>query len=99
MKAIVAELPESVPLIGFSGAPYTNACYMIEGQGSKSWVEVKRLMYTQPEAMDQLKSILRSREALYEQADVTFDTSGKSRQEALDALLALIDARGFLAGR
>jgi uroporphyrinogen decarboxylase len=54
VKAIVAELPENVPLIGFSGAPYTNACYMIEGQGSKTWVEVKRLMYTQPEAMDLL---------------------------------------------
>ena len=42
-------------LIGFAGAPFTVASYMIEGQGSKEFTEVKRLLFTNPEV---LKSLL-----------------------------------------
>jgi uroporphyrinogen decarboxylase len=54
VQAIVAELPSSVPLIGFAGAPFTVACYMIEGEGSKNYLEVKKLMYREPAAMQKL---------------------------------------------
>lgn len=53
----------NVPLIGFSGAPFTLACYMIEGKGSKSFLEVKKLMHLEPEAykiiMDKLTEATR----------------------------------------
>lgn len=56
----------------------------------------ERPMAGNPEAMEQLKSILRSREALYERAQVHLDTSGRSVDETLDALLDVIRDNGFL---
>lgn len=55
-----------------------------------------RPMAGNPEAMEQLKSILTSREALYERAEAQLDTSGKSVDRALADLLALIADRHFL---
>lgn len=48
------ELNGSVPLIGFSGSPWTLATYMIEGGGSKDFRLAKSFLYNHPEAMHQL---------------------------------------------
>ena len=50
-----------------------------------------------PEAMEQLKSILTSREALYGRVEAQLDTSGKSVDASLAELQQLVDQRGFLA--
>ena len=42
------ELKPNIPLIGFSGAPFTLASYMTEGGGSKNYVHTKSLMYSEP---------------------------------------------------
>ena len=51
-------LPGDVPLIGFSGAPFTVASYMIEGGGSRNFVHTKTLMYTDKGAWDAMMSLI-----------------------------------------
>ncbi|HRX28688.1 MAG TPA: uroporphyrinogen decarboxylase [Saprospiraceae bacterium] len=48
------KLEGRVPLIGFSGAPFTLFCYMIEGSGSKTFSKAKRFLYQEPELSHQL---------------------------------------------
>jgi uroporphyrinogen decarboxylase len=50
IRLIKKELTGKLPLIGFAGAPFTLASYLIEGGKSSHFVKTKRLMYTEPEA-------------------------------------------------
>jgi len=51
---IRAELPGDIPLIGFGGAPFTLASYAIEGQGSRNYIHVKQMMFSDPGAFHAL---------------------------------------------
>src|SRR5437868_4892928 len=53
-----AALPERVPLIGFAGAPFTLASYLVEGGPSRDYLCTKRLMYEEPAAWRRLMEIL-----------------------------------------
>jgi len=60
VKTIRRELNGRVPLIGFSGSPWTLATYMVEGGSSKDFRAAKTMAYDQPEVMHQLLSLLAS---------------------------------------
>ncbi len=60
----------NIPLIGFAGAPFTVACYMIEGQGSKNWLKVKTMMRNKPEVFAALLTKLERATADYLDAQV-----------------------------
>jgi len=49
-----AALPPQVAVIGFVGAPFTMACYLIEGRGSKQWDATRRLLHAEPGTFDAL---------------------------------------------
>jgi uroporphyrinogen decarboxylase len=51
-------LPGNVPLIGFCGAPFTIASYIVEGGGSKNYIHTKRLMYNDPGAWHAMMSLI-----------------------------------------
>ena len=54
IKNCKGELKNGVPLIGFSGSPFTLACYMLEGGSSKNYLEVRRFLYARPDLMHKL---------------------------------------------
>jgi uroporphyrinogen decarboxylase len=65
VRSIRAALRPTVPLIGFAGAPFTVACYAIEGGGSRHYEKAKAFMYADPGAWDALLSRLVDATALY----------------------------------
>jgi len=83
-------LDGAVPLIGFSGSPFTLACYMIEGQGSDSFARAKNLLYSRPDLMHRLLGINADAVTLYlneqiragAQAVMVFDTWGGMLSDA-----------------
>jgi uroporphyrinogen decarboxylase len=58
LRRLRVALPAEVTLIGFSGAPWTLAAYMVEGSGSKEWLAPRRMARRQPELFGQLIDLL-----------------------------------------
>jgi len=54
IRGIVREVGPAVPVLGFAGAPWTLACYMIEGRTKEGFATVKALMYEKPSAFEAL---------------------------------------------
>ncbi len=54
IRLVCRELAGKLPLIGFAGAPFTLASYLVEGGGSRHYIQTKRLMYHQPAAWHRL---------------------------------------------
>ena len=57
IRLTVRELDGRVPLIGFSGSPYTLACYMIEGGGSDDFRHIKTMLYNRPDLLHHILDI------------------------------------------
>jgi len=95
-----------VPLIGFSGSPWTLACYMVEGAGSDDYRLVKTLMYSRPDLMHRLLSVTADAVTAYlnaqieagAQAVMVFDSwGGVLAHEAFEPF-SLAYTRRVLAG-
>ena len=57
VRTIRKALQNRIPLIGFSGSPFTLACYMVEGGSSKDYRNLKTMMYTRPELLHRLLDV------------------------------------------
>jgi len=70
VRLIRRALPPSIPLLGFAGAPFTVACYAVEGGASRRFTETKTLMHTSPAAWQSLMERLTEVIAAYLEAQV-----------------------------
>ncbi|MFU2077429.1 uroporphyrinogen decarboxylase [Avibacterium endocarditidis] len=70
VRTIRRELKGEVPLIGFSGSPWTLATYMVEGGSSKAFTKIKKMLYAEPETLHLLLDKLADAVALYLNAQI-----------------------------
>ena len=90
VKQIRGALDGKVPLIGFSGSPYTLACYMVEGGGSDDFRTIKTMLYARPDLLHHILDInaraviayLNAQIEAGAQAVMVFDTWGGALSDA-----------------
>ncbi|HEA3283706.1 uroporphyrinogen decarboxylase [Pasteurella multocida] len=70
VRTIRRELKGEVPLIGFSGSPWTLATYMVEGGSSKAFTKIKKMLYADPQLLHQLLDKLADAVILYLNAQI-----------------------------
>ncbi len=90
------ELRPDIPLIGFAGAPFTLASYIIEGGGSKNYLHTKRLMYTDAGAWHALMSLVSRALALYLNAQVAAGAQAVQLFDSWVGALSPDDYREFV---
>jgi uroporphyrinogen decarboxylase len=83
-------LNNEVPLIGFSGSPFTLACYMIEGGGSSDFLKVKKILYCAPTLLHRLLEVNAAAVTAYLNAQI---------ESGVDAIMLFDTWGGTLAGR
>lgn len=82
----------NVPLIGFSGAPFTLASYIIEGGGSRNYMHTKKLMYEAPAAWDALMTKLSDAVAAYLNAQAD---AGADALQIFDSWVGCLSPRDY----
>ena len=106
ISSIRRALNGRVPLIGFSGSPFTLACYMVEGGGSKEFRQIKTLLYRRPELLHHILNItaqavtayLNEQIAAGAQAVQIFDTWGGLLSDAAFPEFSLAYMRQIIGG-
>ena len=91
------ELPESVPLIGFAGAPFTLASYLVEGGASRTFRRTKQLMYAEPRAWHSLMEKLSRVLIDYLSAQVTAGAQAIQLFDSWAGALSLDDYQTYVA--
>jgi uroporphyrinogen decarboxylase len=99
-------LDNSVPLIGFSGSPFTLACYMVEGGGSSDFRTVKTMLYSRPDLLHRILTVTADAVTAYLNAQIEsgaqavqiFDTWGGALSHAAYEEFSLTYMRRVIAG-
>ncbi len=93
IKLTKKELNSRVPLIGFSGSPWTLLTYMVEGRGSKNFAEVKKLIYNNPKLAHSLLNKLADTIADYLTAKIE---AGCNAVQIFDTWGGILSQKDFL---
>jgi uroporphyrinogen decarboxylase len=89
-------LPAHVPLVGFAGAPFTVASYVVEGGPSRDYLHVKRLMYESPAAWHRLMALLARATAQYLNGQIAAGAQAVQLFDSWVGVLAPDDYRAFV---
>jgi len=92
IRQIRAALPPSIPLIGFSGAPFTLACYAIEGTTSRDFTVARRFFHEEPRAAEQLMTHFTNGVADYLAAQIA---AGADAVQLFDSWGGLLSAEDY----
>ena len=92
IKLIKKSLNNRVPLIGFAGSPWTLLCYMVQGQGSKTFDEAKAFCYTQPILAHQLLAMITETTIAYLKAQIE---AGADTVQIFDSWGGLLGVEDF----
>ncbi|MCB2183378.1 MAG: uroporphyrinogen decarboxylase [Desulfobulbaceae bacterium] len=95
IRLLRKELAQKVPLIGFCGAPFTLATYMIEGGSSKSFFETKKMMYAAPEIYANMMDKVTDSVISYLQAQAEAGAQALQVFDSWAGALALCDFEEF----
>ncbi|MDT9587702.1 MAG: uroporphyrinogen decarboxylase [Candidatus Arsenophonus melophagi] len=95
IRAIRKALQGKVPLIGFSGSPWTLATYMVEGGSSKAFTRIKKLMYTEPKQFHVLLNKLAQSVSLYLNAQIKAGAQSVMIFDTLGGILTRRDYHEF----
>jgi uroporphyrinogen decarboxylase len=87
----------TVPLIGFAGAPFTLASYLIEGGPSKNYYKTKAFMYREPEAWNTLMDKLKRLTVTYLMAQIRAGASAVQLFDSWIGALSALDYRTYIA--
>ncbi len=96
IQLVKKELSGRVPLIGFSGAPFTLACYLVEGGVDKNFIEIKRLLYGDPLTADRLLDALVQLAIDYLAAQVSAGADAVQLFDTWAGQLSVADFRRFV---
>jgi len=96
IRMVQRELDGKVPLIGFSGAPFTLACYAIEGGASREFRKAKALMYREPAAWHALMDLLATAVGQYLAAQVQAGADALQLFDSWVGALSPADYREFV---
>jgi uroporphyrinogen decarboxylase len=92
VRSIRSSLPTALPLIGFAGAPFTLACYCIEGGGSRHYEQAKAFMYSDPGAWNTLMQRLSDATALYLSAQIE---AGAQALQVFDSWVGMLSPHDY----
>lgn len=106
IRQALLSLKRPVPLIGFSGSPWTLACYMVEGKSCQDYHTIKTMLYTRPDLMRQILDVNAKSVAAYlnaqieagAQAVMIFDSWGGVLADGAYQQFSLTSIRQVVAG-
>ncbi len=96
IKILRREFEGRVPLIGFGGAPFTLACYMVEGKGSKDFAQIKKMMYGAPELYAALMEKITEMDRQYLNAQIRAGAQAIQIFDTWGGIVAPTDYRKFI---